>query len=416
MTAEVALLNKTAVALAADSAMTLPSGKIYPAQKLFALTKHHPVGVMVYNNANFMGVPWETLIKIYRRALGKKSHPTVEKYLEDFLRFLTMPPFAMPEHELSNIVQIAQSLFIYIRRMATSAFQKDRRTSNRARNQILQVGMSGMLSQLEDKDDSPSMEGVNVRRIVSSCRQEVDACIDRVFLDSKITLANKRLMKRFVEQAIRTSASTNHRSGVVLAGFGEDEVFPTLFELSTLGVVGGKVNYDLLKHTDIARNGLPGMIIPFAQREMVNRFMEGIDPSLVQYLKDSMAETSLQLAIEILDSMNIQYSNAQKQGFRLVAEKQTENYLEEMRKFRQERFVQPIMEIVEQLPKEELADMAESLVSLTALKRRVSPELETVGGPIDVAVISKGDGLIWIRRKHYFDAALNQSHIARNYH
>ena len=39
MTAEVALLNNAAVALAADSAMTLSgSGKTYPAQKLFSLS------------------------------------------------------------------------------------------------------------------------------------------------------------------------------------------------------------------------------------------------------------------------------------------------------------------------------------------------------------------------------------------
>lgn len=37
-----------------------------------------------------------------------------------------------------------------------------------------------------------------------------------------------------------------------------------------------------------------------------------------------------------------------------------------------------------------------------------------VGGPIDVAVISKGDGLIWIKRKHYFDRDLNQ-HFFSNY-
>jgi hypothetical protein len=35
-------------------------------------------------------------------------------------------------------------------------------------------------------------------------------------------------------------------------------------------------------------------------------------------------------------------------------------------------------------------------------------EDETVGGPIDVAVISKGDGLIWIKRKHYFSPELNR--------
>ncbi len=51
--------------------------------------------------------------------------------------------------------------------------------------------------------------------------------------------------------------------------------------------------------------------------------------------------------------------------------------------------------------------MAEALVNITSLKRRVSVEAETVGGPIDVAVISKGDGFIWIKRKHYFDAKEN---------
>jgi hypothetical protein len=37
---------------------------------------------------------------------------------------------------------------------------------------------------------------------------------------------------------------------------------------------------------------------------------------------------------------------------------------------------------------------------------------ETVGGPIDVAVITKGDGLIWIKRKHYFDKELNHAFFA----
>ena len=31
----------------------------------------------------------------------------------------------------------------------------------------------------------------------------------------------------------------------------------------------------------------------------------------------------------------------------------------------------------------------------------------TVGGEIDVAIISKGDGFIWKKRKHYFKSELN---------
>jgi len=57
--------------------------------------------------------------------------------------------------------------------------------------------------------------------------------------------------------------------------------------------------------------------------------------------------------------------------------------------------------------------MAESLVNLTSFRKRVTIEAETVAGPIDVVVISKGDGFIWIKRKKYFKPELNPQFLAR---
>jgi len=51
--------------------------------------------------------------------------------------------------------------------------------------------------------------------------------------------------------------------------------------------------------------------------------------------------------------------------------------------------------------------MCESLIHLTSLRRKISYDVESVGGEIDVAIISKGDGFIWTKRKHYFDGDLN---------
>ena len=74
MTAEVVVMNRAGVALAADSAVTLEMGsgsKVRnSAVKLFMLSKYRSVGVMVYNNALLLGVPWETIIKLFRRELG----------------------------------------------------------------------------------------------------------------------------------------------------------------------------------------------------------------------------------------------------------------------------------------------------------------------------------------------------------
>src|SRR5690606_4330844 len=58
------------------------------ANKVFTLSKHHPVGIMLYNSASFMGTPWETIIKVYRKQLGEKSFPLLKDYQNDFIEFI----------------------------------------------------------------------------------------------------------------------------------------------------------------------------------------------------------------------------------------------------------------------------------------------------------------------------------------
>jgi hypothetical protein len=76
MTAEVAILNKIGVALAADSTVTITTAngdKTYnTTNKLFTLSKFHPVGIMMWNGTEFNGVPFELIIKEFRESLGRR--------------------------------------------------------------------------------------------------------------------------------------------------------------------------------------------------------------------------------------------------------------------------------------------------------------------------------------------------------
>ena len=81
--------------------------------------------------------------------------------------------------------------------------------------------------------------------------------------------------------------------------------------------------------------------------------------------------------------------------------------LDHIEDYKKRRYLAPLHDAINHLPKDELAHVASSLVNLNSFKKRMSLSLETVGGPVDVAVISKGDGFIWIERKHYFDKDLN---------
>src|SRR5262245_18595220 len=82
MTSEVALLNRSAVAIAADSAATVRRWQRHHYEtyyfkgtnKIFQLSAVHPVGIMIYAAASLQGAPWDVLIKSYRDQLGNKPH------------------------------------------------------------------------------------------------------------------------------------------------------------------------------------------------------------------------------------------------------------------------------------------------------------------------------------------------------
>ena len=69
--------------------------------------------------------------------------------------------------------------------------------------------------------------------------------------------------------------------------------------------------------------------------------------------------------------------------------------------------------MVAMMPKQELIELAEALVSITAVERKATSDEGTVGGLIDVAFITKHEGFVWIKRKHYFEKDLNPTYFWR---
>lgn len=164
-----------------------------------------------------------------------------------------------------------------------------------------------------------------------------------------------------------------------------------------------------------------GSIRPFAQQEMVVRFIEGIDVQYRKFIDDQIRlllsnEYPSHVAAMLSGKINQDTLKSLLTELTEIAGKLKEDFTARLDQFQQDEFVDSILDSVATLPKADLAAMAEALVNLTAFKRKVtSNQPETVSLPIDVAVISKGEGFIWIKKKHYFDAALNPNFF-RNYY
>lgn len=147
---------------------------------------------------------------------------------------------------------------------------------------------------------------------------------------------------------------------------------------------------------------------------MVHTFMEGIDPGLKRVNEKYLGDIFQKLPDVIagaIKGLQKEKKDVITSALRKVSKSLYSDYHQRIEKYKQDKYIHPVISVVSILPKDELASMAESLVNLTMFKQKVSIGAETVGGPIDVAIISKGDGFVWIKRKFYFDKELNPKYI-----
>lgn len=59
------------------------------------------------------------------------------------------------------------------------------------------------------------------------------------------------------------------------------------------------------------------------------------------------------------------------------------------------------------MPIQDAIELGEFLVDVTKKWVRFLPGAPTVGGPTEIAAITKHEGFKWVRRKHYYDSAFN---------
>lgn len=425
MTAEIAVMNKQAIALAADSAVT-QGQKIFPsANKIFMLSKYHPVGVMIYDNAEFMGIPWETIIKIYRSKLGRTEFNTLKEYASDFIDFLRNENQLFPESEQERFLKSSvRAYFRHIREnikhvVQESIIEEDEITgqeiksvTNQTINHHYEIWQNATLL--------PLIPDNYIRDLEDKYKTFFAEAIKQVFENLPITQTlSRKLMKIATNLFVKFPEGVSHTaiSGIVIAGFGREDVFPVLQSFLFEGRIGSYLKYKEDRTEEITFQ-ISASITPFAQSEMVYTFMEGVDPNYQAAIERDLSQIFdqyPQLIAENIEKLNTDEKNQLKEHLKAISNKMLNAYIEKLENYRQQNYVDRVVNIVDMLPKDELAAMAESLINLTSFKRRVSMDAETVGGPIDVAVISKGDGFIWIKRKHYFSPEFNPRFFTNYY-
>jgi len=429
MTAEIAVQNKHAVALAADSAITLRkphTQKIYnSANKLFMLSKYHPVGVMVYGNPSLMGIPWETIIKFYREELDTTNCDKLSGFADHFFTFLSQSQALFPaELQEQELIAMCHWTLADIRTQIDSAVKQLFEKKGSVSDDDIRASAAKVIE--EKKEAWHSLSKLDCfpaqfeEELLAKHSEKLGNLIVSVFGDLPIETLKPSLFDICACRITRDwwSFSTG---GIVFAGFGKNDIFPSVQAYNVEVIANDTLKKQLIPSlsNDMNETGVVS-IMPFAQPDMVHRFIKGVDPeyhrAVFQSVRNALRSNYSSKVLEaVKDKLSAKQFAEIKEILEKVGSEEMTGVENTVSELERASFVDPVLDIVGDLPKDELAAMAESLVNLTSFKLKITAEAETVGGPIDVAVISKGDGFIWIKRKHYFEKDLNPGFFANYY-
>ena len=406
MTAEIAVANKWGVALAADSAVTTEQfhknrivEKVYnSANKLFTVSKFWPVGAMIYNGVSIGGTPWETIIKCARSHLGRKRFDTLPEYADYLFSFMITNAWLFPKESLEQQFRVAVYRIMY------------KLYKNKMAKKEFTAQLDKTIARLEKLKSIDLCDESFEKNVIADNRKQLDDAYNLILPTGHVS-GNKRKLDRVVQLSFCKKERLSGYSGVVICGFGEKDIFPSLLEFYCDAIISGKLRYWLKAKREVSASS-GAFVLPFADTEIVKTLTEGVNPRFQKKYHEEAIKVVMSLPGAIIERIT-QLTQAEKNQYKNAAiQPSIDMFMEfdkKMREYRKDEHVEPIEHTIESLPLSELAAVAETFLSTSQIYKRVNPETETVGGPVDLAVISKGDGFVWIKRKHYFSEDLNKA-------
>lgn len=418
MSAGICIMNKNAIAMAADSAVTIGQHVAIhnSANKLFSLSRSEPVGVIVYANASLMQVPIEIVVKQYKANLGDKSFQNLEDYVYDFIDYLqnNTSLFHFDKTESKYVEEVYVDLF-------TGMIGDRNHYINQKLAEVSRELTDEEVSEINNKTFQTTCDFIDRQNKVPSF--SFSTYIENTYYPSIKEHINKNFQWISEEQSHELAKKVctlfdsnffrNGFVGMAFAGYGTDEIFPQMMHIEIGGIINNKLRYLEIEKVSIDESN-NAAIIPLAQTDVMQTFLFGINDAFLQTIE---SEVPLQITRKLADIDSNCFASDKKDTVISELTESTKDILNEIIKKANEEYMLPIIQSVATLPIEELSLFAESMINITSVRRKVALDgnIGTVGGPIDVAIISKHDGFIWMKRKHYFDLRYNPQYVYTHY-
>lgn len=309
MTAIVGILNKKGIAIAADSAVTFSSGErtlynkegkeesvsdtkiLNSGDKMLRLKDGQPVAVMIVGNSHLClspsrHLPWDVIIRWYRKQHDGSEFPRLIEYIGDLMGFVN-----------SNILKGTES-----------------------------------------------------------------------FKPSEATY-------------------------LVFAGYAENDGYPSICYCEVPEIKNGKINClppkDLQAVSDKRESAIFALGMPY----IIDSIKYGVQEERIDPISHQFPE----MLTDILYKVGL-LEQAQK----IDRGRLTSKVQELIQEYKDKHYTL-WLEIIKKYSLQELATLAENLIKATELHRKITFQQESVGGLVDLALITRNDGFQWLNRKSWYE-------------
>ncbi len=239
--------------------------------------------------------------------------------------------------------------------------------------------------------------------------------IAAVFKNLTLTEESRTALLGLGVALLLSGRQSNLATGIIVAGFDPRDMFPSVSITDIDGAICGRLKYKHKQHLLIDRDNTPGKVVSFAQTDVVDRLLSGADDRFIDetegYIKSSLGK-----ARTILDEALVSAGLSVDVASGIVGDVidgVVANYKASFVKKAKEDFQNNFNSMVAMMPKQDIIEFAEAMVSISPIERNATSDQATVGGPVDIAFITKHEGFVWIKRKHYFEAELNPRYFWR---
>ena len=242
-----------------------------------------------------MGVPWETIIKTYRKSAGNGPKATCKAYLHDFLGYIESREFCGEDEQDANLVRVASDVYAQIHESANNdlraVFKEQGRLSTQDRGGVLRNAVGNRLTALTEIDESISTRDVKRVRISPVLKCILDTCIDREFRHFRsYAIAEGNLSIAYFNFSLRVRHYQEDTRVSSLPASGWKRCSRQFAQYPQMECVAGKSRRGEISSAQIGQGGTTALNCPFGQRERVDRFMEGVNPEFLNYLQRSTVE------------------------------------------------------------------------------------------------------------------------------